>query len=122
MFDVAHVGLAVKDIEKSKDFYVKVLGCKVVSEYEDERLKAVFLKAGHEVLEIIQYLNEGDKQRGEGVVTHIAFKVDDINKASATVKSRGATLLFDAPKTVMNGKKIMFFLGPDGEKLELIQE
>jgi lactoylglutathione lyase len=122
MYEVAHVGLVVKDVERSSDFYCEVLGCKRVDSYADERIKILMLQAGTQIIELVQYL-AGDKlERQAGVVDHIAFKVDDITAAVDKLKSAGVTLLFKAPLTMMGGKQIFFFAGPDGERLEFMQE
>jgi len=123
MYPVAHIGTVVKDADRSSDFYRKVTGCDVAGGYQDDRVKIILLKAGDGVIELVQYLNAEGEKRGAGVVDHIAFQVDDIEKAVLNLKEMGVTLLFDAPKLALGGtKKIMFFLGPDGERLEIMQD
>jgi lactoylglutathione lyase len=122
MYEVAHVGLVVKNAECSSDFYCDVLGCKRVDSYRDERIKILMLQAGTQIIELVQYL-AGDKlDRQAGVVDHIAFKVEDIEAAVDKLRSAGVKLLFEAPLTMAGGKRIFFFAGPDGERLEFIQE
>lgn len=122
MYEVAHVGLVVKDVEHSSVFYCNVLGCKKAHSYMDERVKILTLQAGTQLIELVQYLANDQVERRAGVVDHIAFKVKDITAAVDRLRSAGVTLLFDAPLTVMGGKQIFFFAGPDGERLEFIQE
>lgn len=123
MYDVDHIGLVVKDADRSCDFYCSGLSCEVVDRYEDERVKIAFLKSGSGVFEIIQYFNSDGTERGAGVVDHIAFKTENVEESSTRIKEFGAKLLFDAPKLVLGGrKKIMFFEGPDGERLEFIED
>ncbi len=122
MYEVAHIGLVVKDADRSARFYSDVLGCQPSDIYEDDRIKIAFLKAGTQTIELVQY-REGEKeQRRAGVVDHIAFKVNDIDAAVARLREKGATLLFEAPRPALSDKKIFFFAGPDGERLEFIQE
>lgn len=123
MFQVAHVGLVVKDADRSSLFYEEVLGCEPAGRYEDERVKLVFLRAGEQVIELVQYMAGDGQERGAGVVDHIAFAVEDMEAAVGRLRARGVTLLSEAPRAVMDGRKrIMFFAGPDGERLELVQE
>lgn len=123
MYDIAHIGIVVSNIEKSKDFYCKVLGCSVIDTFEDEKLKAAFLSTGKGVLELLQYIGREGAVRETGAIDHIAFGVEDVDKAVDMLKRNNISLLFDSPRIVMGGtKKIMFFLGPDGERLEVIQE
>lgn len=120
MYPVEHVGIIVKDAEKSKEFYQKALGCKLKEEIRRENVILVFLQAGDETIELIQHLNR-DEELGRGVVEHIAFRVDDIEEAIEQVKAAGAKMIQEKP-IEMKTMKIIFFNGPDGEKLELVEK
>lgn len=123
MYRVEHIGLVVRDARRSEEFYRRVLGCAKIDQYQDQRVKLVFLQAGGQTIELVQYLDSQTQPRPAGAIDHIAFRVDDIETAAAAVKAAGADLIFDTPKTTMNGaKKIFFFAGPDGERLEFVQE
>jgi len=122
MYKAAHVGLIVKDVEVSSIFYRLVLGGEPAGSYDDDRLKVRMIKMSTQTIELLQYLQNGPEERSAGVVDHIAFYVDDIDVAVKRLQSLEVNLLFDAPRTVMDGKRIIFFSGPDGERLEFIQE
>ncbi|ATW25132.1 VOC family protein [Candidatus Formimonas warabiya] len=122
MREIAHVGLTVQDCERSASFYEKVLGCQILDQFQDARIKVVFLKSGQGTLELIQHLTGQPEWRAAGVVDHIAFQVDDVEKETIRLKELGVSLLSDTPREVLDGKKVIFFSGPDGERLELIQE
>jgi lactoylglutathione lyase len=122
MYDVAHIGLAVQDAEKSCLFYEKVLGCQKDFCYQDERVKIINMKAGNQIIELVQYLQEKPTQRTAGPVDHIAFFVEDIDAAVATLRENNVTLLSAGIQTVLDGKRVFFFAGPDGERLEFFQE
>ncbi|WP_425059695.1 hypothetical protein SCACP_02940 [Sporomusa carbonis] len=121
MYNVAHIGVVVKDATKSSEFYTTVLGCQAVSGHQDDRVCLVFLKAGQQTIELIQYKQDAAGTRGAGVVDHIAFAVPDMEAALAHLQRHNVPLLFDQPKMVGN-MKIMFFAGPDGERLEFVQQ
>lgn len=121
MVSVAHIGVVVKDTDKSLEFYTRVLGCTVEESYQDERIRLTFIKAGPQTIELIQYQEDAVKARGAGIVDHIAFAVTDMEAEVARLRQHNVTLLFDQPK-VTNGKKILFFAGPDGERLEFVQK
>ena len=83
-----YVGIRVKDLEKSIDFYTKVLGMKVTGRGKVEKIKGetVGLQSedGGFTLEL-NYYEPGssyaiDYVAGEGL-DHLAFKVDDLDKA-----------------------------------------
>jgi lactoylglutathione lyase len=54
-------------------------------------------------------------------VHHIAFTVSDIEAELDKLRARGVRLIDETPRTILNGVKIAFFFGPDGERLELFQ-
>jgi len=116
---MAHIGIVVRDIEKSKEFYVKVLGCEVEGSHEDDRLKFLYLNSGGQTIELLEYKSVYE-DRGKGIIDHLAFNVDNLQEAIDRAESFGAVMLFDVPKDA-NGKKIMFFHGPDGERIEFME-
>lgn len=121
MYNIAHIGIVVKDADKSLEFYTTVLGCKRQESYQDERLRLEFITAGQQTIELIQYKQDAVSERGAGIVDHIAFYVNDLEAEIAKLRQQQVELLLDQPK-VVGDKKIMFFSGPDGERLELVQK
>lgn len=119
MYDVAHIGIVVKDINGSLPFYQEVLRCELRVISQEGNLKFALLKCGNQMIELLQYLDH-QEERVAGVIDHIALKVHDMEKEVLRLKEKGVKLLFDAPKIVSGGKKIMFFKGPDGESFEFI--
>ncbi len=117
MHKIEHIGVVVKDAERSINFYCKGLGFKVIDDHQDEKTRLVFLDLQGQVVELIQYLDGHKEERGMGIVDHIAFRVEDMESALEKVLGLGSKLLMDAPRQV-GDKKIMFFTGPDGERLE----
>lgn len=56
-----------------------------------------------------------------GRVHHIAFNVDDLNDEITRLQAIGIPLSRSEVTTLPNGSKFIFFVGPDGEYLELFQ-
>ncbi len=75
-----HLGIKVLDIEKSIEFYTKVLECKVIKDYEYPTSRLVFLEAHGTIIELIH--KPENEARAVGPVEHIAFKVDDLDENS----------------------------------------
>ena len=121
MHEVAHIGVVVRDIDKSVNFYTTVLGCQREESYQDDRIRLEFIKSGQQTIELIQYKQDPAGSRGFGLVDHIAFLVQDIDREIARLQQFNVPLLFDQPKLTGN-KRIMFFTGPDGERLEFVQK
>lgn len=122
MYKLAHAGIVVGDCERSAQFYQQVLDCEYIEEYEDNKIKIVFLQLEDGVLELIQHKDVVAEYRQAGPVDHLAIAVKDIDSEVDRLRKLGIPCLFERPKEVLKGKKIMFFSGPDGEKLEFIQE
>ena len=82
------VGIRVKDIQKSIDFYVKLLGMKIVGRGKLEETKGEWVELGSEkdglILEL-NYYEDGSPYCVEYVVgeglDHLTFKVDDLDEA-----------------------------------------
>lgn len=111
-----HIGIKVLDIEKSIDFYTKVLECKVIKDYDYPTSRLVFLEAHGTIIELI-YKTENE-ERAVGPVEHIAFKVDNLEEKLAQLKSFGVENVSE-PRTV--GKaQIVFFNGPNNERFEYV--
>jgi lactoylglutathione lyase len=122
MYKIAHTGIVVGDCQRSLRFYQEVLGGEFIEEYEDNRIKIIFVRLQNGVLELIQHKDSVTEYRQAGPVDHIALAVTDITAEMERLKTLGITCLSEKPKEVLNGKKVIFFSGPDGERLEFMQE
>ena len=123
---LGHIGVFVKDIDKSVDFYTNVLGFECYHRAEipdkDGLTRIAFVKSGTCILELVQFPVVPEKK--DGPVDHIAMAVDDIDAVQARLKEKGIAFETESPihlPQVMNGCKYIFFRGPDGEHLELNQ-
>lgn len=120
---VEHIGVHVKDMDASIEFYEKVIGMNLVARKKlDNGVELSFLSfAGSENVEI-ELIGRGQEgQPDNGIVHHIAFTVSDIEQEVARLRDLGVRLLDSETKTILNGAKIFFFFGPSGERLELFQ-
>ena len=115
---LAHIGIMVKDIDASIDFY-KRLGFTLDKE-ESLHIRLAFLSAGSCLIELIEYKGE---PRVAGVVDHVALVVDDIQAAIDQANKNGinidASTISEVP--ILGGVKNVFFEGPDGERLEFFE-
>lgn len=118
-----HIGVKVKDMDASIAFYTEVLGMQLVSR---ERLKGGlelgFLSfPGTDDIQIELIGNGHEGMSNEGLVHHIAFTVSDIEAEVDRLKKLDVRMLDETPRMILDGVKIAFFLGPDGEQLEYFQ-
>lgn len=126
-----HIGIAVKDLEKSNLLFKFLLGSssyksEVVSE---ESVLVSFFKTGDTKIELLQALNEKSPiarfigKKGEGL-HHLAFEVDDIHASMAEMKKLGFEPLSEVPKQGADNKLICFLhpKNTNGVLIELCQE
>ena len=120
-----YVGIRVIDLQKSIDFYTKLLGMKVVGRGKVEQTKgetvALVSQKGGSVLEL-NYYEKGSPhytkyEVGEGL-DHLAFGVDDLDKALKEARSAGHPTVLDM-KT--KGGRWAYIEDPNGIWIELFQ-
>lgn len=120
---IEHVGIMAKDMDESIRFYTEVLGLKLIERLPlDETVDLAFLSfPGQESVQIELIGRDPSAIPVEGLVNHLAFSVPDLEVAMAKLKEAGVEFSAEWPRTILDGKKIAFFKGPSGEKLELFQ-
>ncbi len=116
----------MKDLEKSIEFYTKVLGMKVTGRNKIEASKGevvglVSEEGGH-LLEL-NYYGEGSEfdtkySVGEGL-DHLAFQVDDLKKAIAEAQKAGYPVVLDM-KTKTS--RWTYIKDPNGIYIELFDK
>ncbi|EKY26694.1 VOC family protein [Clostridium celatum] len=122
---VHHVAIIASNYEVSKNFYTKVLGLEVIREvYRKERDSyKLDLKIGDSEIELFSFPNAPERlsypeARG---LRHLAFQVDNIDDAIASLNSNGIEC---EPIRVdeFTGKRFTFFEDPDNLPLELCEK
>src|SRR6266849_2156131 len=139
------IGMTVSDLERSVDFYTKVLSFEKVCEYEVdgadyEHLEGVFglrmhaarLRLGEEFIELTEYLAPkgcplpADSRGNDRWFQHVAIIVSDMDRAYRWLRqnkvqhaSSGPQLLPDWNKNA-GGIQAFYFRDPDGHFLEIL--
>ncbi|MDD1514297.1 VOC family protein [Priestia megaterium] len=114
-----HVGVQVKDIEESIEFYTQKVGLELIEKlpHTDPSLKLAFLGLeGNVIVELIQGYNSS--LPNEGKVHHFALAVDGIEEEFERLKSAGVSFVEKNIVTLPNGARYLFFYGPDKEWIE----
>jgi lactoylglutathione lyase len=118
--------LRVGDLQRSIDFYTKVLGMKLLrtSENPEYKYTLAFVGYGHnpEHAELELTYNWGvDKYELGTAYGHLAISADDIVAACDSVRANGGNVTRE-PGPVKGGKTVIAFVtDPDGYKIELIE-
>lgn len=112
---VDHIGIAVKSIDESVEYYVHTLGLQLIAieEVESQKVKVAFIDAGNVKIELLEPIGEEGpissflEKRGEGV-HHVAFGVKDIRSRMMELKEKGVLLLQEEPKPGAGGAEVAF--------------
>ena len=128
---VEHIGIAVKDIEKSNALFTKLFGKTFykMEKVSSEGVNTSFFMLGETKIELLQAENENSaiakfiEKKGEGI-HHIAYDVSDIYAEMERLKSEGFELLNTEPKKGADNKLICFLhpKSTNGVLVELCQE
>jgi len=131
MNKIEHIGIAVKDLDKSIDIYEKLLNtdCYKTELVASEYVNTAFFKTGDNKIELLQATSPDSAiakfidKKGEGI-HHIAFAVDDILAEMKRLKNEGFILLNEQPKKGADNKMICFVHPKDtnGVLIEICQE
>ena len=121
-----HTMIRVADLDKSIEFYTKVLGMKELrrSENTEYRYTLAFVGYGDEkdnaVIELT-YNWDTDSYDHGNAFGHLAIEYDDIYAACEEIKALGGVVSRE-PGPVKGGTtEIAFVKDPDGYSIELIQ-
>jgi lactoylglutathione lyase len=123
---ILHTMLRVGDLQRSIDFYTRVLGMTLLrtTERPEQRYSLAFVGYGSnpEHAEIELTYNHGvDAYELGTAYGHIALQVDDAAGACARIRAAGGTGTRDAGPVKGGSTVIAFVQDPDGYKIELIQ-
>ncbi len=108
------------ELERVKDFYVKVLGMSIYREWEAGAL----IDSGRGLIEVF------DRPGGEyrlGVISHVAIETDDVDGLTEKVRAAGYEVFIEpadmeipaVPPVLLRRS---FCYGPLGEEIELFTE
>ena len=139
------VGLTVSDMERSVDFFARVLSFEKVSDVEVagpdyERLQGLFglrarivrMKLGEEFIELTEYLTPKgrpvpvDSRSNDRWFQHIAIIVSDMDKAYQWLRQNRVRYASTEPQTLPEwnrnaaGIKAFYFKDPDEHALEIL--
>ncbi|RBP38470.1 methylmalonyl-CoA epimerase [Garciella nitratireducens] len=112
---IDHVGIAVKSIDKALRLYTDLYGLELagIEVVEDQKVKTAFLPLGDSEIELLEATDANSaiakfiEKKGEGI-QHIAFRVENVEKALKQAKEKGIRLIDEKPRYGAGGAKIAF--------------
>jgi len=140
---VQHTGFTVSNLERSVDFYVRILGCKLIMSqektggylaeivgYPNTSIKMAHLSdpAGHHVIELFQYItpevSQVDLEPRRLGNAHLCFMVSDLDEVYASIQNEGITFI-SSPVIIDAGANAggagLYLRDPDGITMEIFQ-
>ena len=113
--NIDHIGIAVRNIKEAGKFYRDILGLEIqdIEKVADQKVNVAFLPISDSELELLESTQSDGPvakyidSKGEGI-QHIAFRVDNIEKALEELKAKGVRLIDEKPRKGAGGAWIAF--------------
>lgn len=110
---IAHIGIAVSDLDAILPFYRDVLGMSETPLDDADGARIAGLSAGDTLVELLEAREPGSPiakfvaRRGPGI-HHVCFAVDDIEATLARCRAAGIRLIDETPRPGAEGKRVAF--------------
>ena len=121
---IHHVAIIASDYERSKHFYVNILGLEVIREnYRAERQSyKLDLKVGTSEIELFSFPNSPERPSYPEAcgLRHLCFRVEDIEQVVSYLNESGVQTQ-EIRVDEYTQKRYVFFNDPDGLPLELYE-
>ena len=122
-----HTMLRVMDLDKSLDFYTRLLGMNLIRkrDYPTGKFTLAFVGYGDEedstVVELTHNWEQKEAYPMGGAFGHLAIGVPDVYKTCEQLGAAGVKIPRPAGPMAHGGSVIAFIEDPDGYKIELIE-
>jgi lactoylglutathione lyase len=119
-----HIHLRSKDPRATADWYHRMFGAKVIESVQSDGQPRIDLDINGLTVFIAQVPADADIAAAPPDphlgLDHFGLRVDDLDRAAAELKQRGATFTVE-PRTIRPGVKIAFVQCPDNVRVELLE-
>lgn len=108
-----------EELEKVKDFYVRVLGMSIYRQWTGGAL----IDSGRGLIEVF---NRPGGEHRLGVIAHVAIETDDVDELTERVRAEGYDVFIEPADMVIPANpdipiRRSFCYGPLGEEVELFE-
>jgi catechol 2,3-dioxygenase-like lactoylglutathione lyase family enzyme len=118
-FRINHLHLKTPNPKKTADFYVEYCGAKILKEYNRPNGTANYCVDLHGVeLNVTEYLEEQKLAQFYGL-EHVAIDTNNFDGEVKKIKSAGLKILEE--RVLPDGRRVCFFEGPEGVRLEFLE-
>jgi len=115
MLKIEHLGIAVKELEKSIPLFEQLLNtpCYKTEEVGSEGVNTAFFQTGESKIELLEAtkpdspISKYIEKKGEGI-HHIAFEVENIEAEMKRLQALGFELINPVPKKGADDKLVCF--------------
>ena len=112
---VNHIGIAVRDLEKSAGLFAEIFGIDDIHKetVPEQKVEIASLKVGDVLIELTAPTDDSSpiakfiEKKGEGI-HHIAFESDDVNAELSRLKDSGINLINETAKDGAHDMLIAF--------------
>lgn len=130
--ELDHVGLAVSDLDEAIDFYARTFDMHVVHQEDNEEqgIREAMLAIGDSDsrLQLMAPLSPDSTiakfldRFGPGI-QQVAYRVEDVDAVSETLRARGMRILYDGARRGTGGSRVNFIHPKDtgGVLIELVE-
>ena len=126
---LTHTSIRTSRMEKSVDFYTRLLGLKLLSRHEipQNNAEIAFLQDPEgkgAKLELTLYRDQKkfiQADYEDRIFDHLAFEVKDMEKTISEMRKGGITITDEPYRLSPHGSLIAFIEDPDGTLIELIE-
>lgn len=127
------VAVSVTDLQKETDWYVKMLGAKIVkdADFGNSGTHFRWLMIGNQRLELVYSPTAKDSAPARGKppahaglhgYTHFTLETSDIAATKAALLANGAILAMDVTEVAPLGIKVLYLADPEGNAVEIAQK
>ncbi|SDJ81722.1 VOC family protein [Sediminibacillus albus] len=124
-YELDHIGIAVRHLEESIDFYQNVLGASLIDRYRSDakgvESEIAIMEIDGSRTELLMPTNNQTspiarfiKQKGKGV-HHIAYHVHDLDEAIEGLNKKGIRTLADSLRVNKHGRRLIYLNPADTE-------
>ncbi len=124
--NIDHVAINVLDIQKSLDFYSRVLGLRQLESVDCGEFTITYFELpGGGRLELFDYHGQNQanhRPESEAGLRHLAFQVRDVAMHEKLLRAEGVKITLPTCELPNLGARVCLFLDPNGVTLEFCEK